>query len=288
MNTQELLQRIRQSGFLPEEAADPEYTDDKLLDEATDRIRSHFGDAIQRSRSNYGLQTVVVTTTSQEVRVPDRAVMSGLHSVELVGINVPPLGQIEPHQTHNFQTSGIPTSFTIEGGSIFLYPAPSSSTQVKLRYFIRPSRLVAPQTKGVITAVSSTSVTVNVVPDDMLTATPIVTGSYIDIQRPHGWFDLVSVQQVCTISGLTITCNPGSAQVGDLVRAANQTDLPQIPEDFHRLLADLTAVKVLVEKGMDAKASTLASVIKGDQERFASMLAPRVRTQPVRRPIRFL
>jgi len=67
--------------------------------------------------------------------------------------------------------------------------------------------------------------------------------------------------------------------VGDYVRAADETDWPMIPADYHRLHADLATVPCLVQLADYGKARKVEEKIAGDMDRFRDLLQPRVKNQ---------
>src|SRR5688500_2435418 len=93
--------------------------------------------------------------------------------------------------------------------------APDAGRVLTFEYYLRPSRLVEPQTDGRITAIDTTlsapSVTVNVIPDRMLgtgAPLPIASLGRVDIVRPTGWHEVVVPNVICIIVGSTVTLLP--------------------------------------------------------------------------------
>jgi hypothetical protein len=112
----------------------------------------------------------------------------------------------------------------------------------------------------------------------------------IDIVHPDGWHEL------SYISGVPVVTNPtniqipgtdylGDIAVGDFVRAGEQTDWPCLPDDFHRCLADVAAIKILYELNLLDKAQALEATVGNDLQRFRSLLLPRVKADPKVIPI---
>ena len=295
MNTTTILQRIRQAAYIGDAAAFPEYTDAKLLQEASDRLRTIFSETVQRSRSGYALKTQLVTTTTQTVRVPDRSLNAGIHSIELKRPNNgwAPLQEVLPEDQYLFDSkppTATPTRFTLEGGDIRLLPPLSQSVDLRIRYYLRPSTLQTAQTAGLVASVTGTQVTVNVLPVNQVTLATIATGDAVDSIRPQGWCEPTTISEIVSVSGTTLTYPTpveGIIRSGDYIRAADQTDWPMVPEEYHRLLADLTAIVVLREMGIEDKAGIAASQASRDLERFTDSLAPRVQTQPRKIRIRW-
>jgi hypothetical protein len=106
----------------------------------------------------------------------------------------------------------------------------------------------------------------------------------IDVVRRDGWHELQLVTEAASLSGLTFTCSGGGDLsriiAGDYVRLAGQAEWPCLPDDFHRCLADATAVKILIELNLVEKSAVLAANNGNDLQRFKSLLVPRVKAEP--------
>ena len=177
--------------------------------------------------------------------------------------------------------------------------AGTAAYALRMRYYRRPNRLDSQQSstlnsgtvRGQVTDVDTAAreVTVNVVPHDMvavaagvLTPAAITSGSVrIDIIHGDGWHELALTGAEQTLAGSVFTIS-GSAdmsalEVGDWVRAAEQTDWPQLPDDFHATLCDATATTILNSMAMPDKASSIAQKMGSDLQRFKTLLLPRVK-----------
>lgn len=316
MRSDELVSRLRLSAYIGSASEYPDQTDAVLLDELNDKLWSVFEDIVTKARSGYWLQEVLSSTTAgrKTYRIPSRAVVGGLESVEVAGSTggiFYTLSEIAPTDTQMWEgpsaapTQGTPTVFCVLGDQLALYNTPAAVLPMRLRYYVRPSRLVTQQSfttgafvqRGLITAtsvpgVNPVTLTVNVVPFDMDLAVPaaITTAvQRIDVVHPNGWHELAVVGSTQTLAGAVFTLPNGTdisrVEVGDYVRAAEQTDWPCLPADFHRALADVAAVKVAVELGLREKNDDLASNVENDLIRFRSLLLPRVKSEPKTTPV---
>lgn len=300
---------MRLNCTLEDSAAD--YPDSVLLGELNDSGMSTFEAMIVKARAGYWLDTldVAVTATQPKYRVPPRSCVGGFEKIE---IGIPnnafvPLAEVsEAHASYYASPPsavGTPMKFVMRGDQAVLLPPPDATAYTLRMYFYRrPSRLVTQQSStlnggtdrgriitGGINTVART-VTVNALPFDMEAVsagviTPAVITSAnqrIDIVHPYGWHELAMMDMTQTIAGLVITLggtdDMSEIQVGDYVRVAEQTDWPNLPDDFHRALVDTTTVKVLAERNMAEKASDFAQAVSADIQRFQDILEPRVKT----------
>lgn len=308
MNTTELETVCRESAAIGDAAQYPDYTQARMLRELNDKLRTAFEDLVTKSRSGYWLHEKVFSSTigKNRYRIPPRAVVGGLESVQIsttVGGPFYKLDEVPVSSLQNFEgqpgTQGQPIVYAVIGDQVELVPTPSTVFSAKFTYYIRPSQMVPQQSsttggvvRGLITNVNPTARTVSVavLPFDQSLAVPaaITTAvQSVDIVHPNGWHELSLVEATQTIAGggpFTITMGGTDSmedvEVGDYVRVADQTDWPCLPDDFHRPLADVTAVKILIELHLSEKAASLAENVNNDITRFRSLLYPRVKASP--------
>lgn len=310
MRSDELITEIITRAFIPD--ADDDFTSARILKEANAVLPTVFSQMIVDSRCGYYLDDIIGTTTAsiRRYRIPGRAIMGGLEKVEIANSNNEfiPLTEVTTYDAGQLEGSytspqlGFPRWYMMAGDQVHFYPCPDTAYAYRFRYYRRPNRLVSQQSstlnsgtvRGQVTAVNTTArtVTVNVVPYDMeavsggvLTPAAITSGSCkIDIIHPDGWHELALTNATQTLSSTTFTI-AGSAtmekiEVGDYVRAAEQSDWPQLPDDFHATLVDATAIQILTTKSMQDKAAGLAQKMGSDLQRFKALLSPRVKDSP--------
>lgn len=296
MNSTELEQAIRNSAFIGDAAAFTEFTQNRVLLEANDKLATVFEDIVVKARAGYWAHEFIYTVAANDsrYRIPPRAVVQGLEKIECASALTGPWIPLEQvpisiASYYKASTQGTPYIFSVFGDIVDVMPTPAVGTFLKMTYYIRPSRVCPTQAIGLITNVNTAArqVSVNAIPlnyaNDGTSAT-LTSGTAIDIIHADGWHELSMVNQPETFSGTTFTLggtdDMGDILVGDYVRAAGQTDWPCLPDDFHRCLADATAVKLLLEQGLSDKANDLANNNGNDLTRFRSLLLPRVKSQP--------
>lgn len=309
MRSDELIASVRLSSTTEDTHQD--YPDAVMLRELNDALWQTFEDPIVIKRAGYWLSPFDQTVVSgqSKYRIPERACVGGLEMIEL-GYSSPPrfwrLPEVSQAASDAYELAanslGMPRKFVMRGDQAVLLPTPDATPLVlRMWYYRRPSRLVAQQSstmnggtiRGTVTAVNTVArtITVDVVPQDMervvagvVTPTAITSGSnLIDVVHPYGWFELALVGATQTLAGSVFTiagtADMSEIRVGDFVRAAEQTDWPALPTDFHRCLCDVAAVKVLGERNLMDKASGLASGVSADLARLVNILQPRVKSE---------
>lgn len=308
MRTDEILLRSRYSAHIGDGSAFSDYTDLWMLNECTDKLHTVFEDIVTKARAGYWLKETIITTsaTKARYRIPYRSAAGGLEKVEIAQTSAGPwqlLQEIPSASTSRYETvsKGLPALYTVQGDQLDMMPAPDAAYALRLTYYLRPSRLVLQQSstdnagtvRGLITSianlVSARQVTVNVLPFDMTLAVPaaMTNANLIDIVHPNGWHELSCVNAAQTSSGTVITIGGtddlSDIEQGDYVRVAEQTDWPCLPDDYHRCLADMAAIKVLDE--LKAGSSEVATGVQADMIKFRSILAPRVKAEPPTVPV---
>lgn len=318
MRSDELIATVRMD--TGDEDTHPDYTDARILIELNDSLTTKFQRSVVDSRGQYWQQAVVITigngASQARLRLPGRAIKIAKVEISTVGGGsaqyVDLLEVTEDHASyleHPANNTGIPVFYVDRGDQLEFIPVSDAGTySLRLKYYIRPSRLVTSQSstqggaavdRGRVTAVSvgARTITVNALPFDYSLAVPAVLTSaqqLIDVVHPDGWHELALVSATQTISSLTFTVGASGisgtnsdpidrVQIGDYVRVAGQTDWPPVDDSYHRCLADITASKILIQEANPEKAAGLVSDVNADFERFSSQLSPRSNTQNRRR-----
>lgn len=313
MNTTELLTAMRYSAYIGDASAFTAYTDARLLAEMDDKLQSVFQDIILKARSGYWAKEIVTTTTvgRGRYRIPPRACIGGLEKVEVATstggawyrLKEIPLAEFNVFEGPISGNPGQPQVYAVQGDQLVMAPTPNAVVPLRLTYYVRPSKLMPQQSttagggtvRGLISAVDTTlrTLTVAVLPFDMALTVPIAITSAlqpIDVVHPNGWHELALVAATQTIAGVgpfTITvggtASMADIEVGDFVRAGDQTDWPCLPTDYHRALADVAAVKIMIERKVPTDA--LEANVANDLIRLRSDLLPRVKSEPKTVPV---
>ena len=298
MNTTELIAQVRLNALLEDGMLD--YTDSVIIRELNHSLTTKFERMVTDARAGYWLQSKVFTATAGNpiIRMPPRA--CGLSKVDLGDVTTDPvyvrLPQMREGHTNLYtapaSSTGRPQHWVARGDRIVLLPAPDDAYKVRVWYYVRPSRLVQPQTStflGLITFVDSTTRIIscgNGVPlsyNETGVSSAISSGSKIDVVSSSGWHELQLVSEPATIFSTSFTCtgsgDMSSIQVGDYVRAEEQTEWPPLPDDFHRCLADITSIKILIQRDFQSKAMGYAQDVNSDLSRFSSLINDRVQEE---------
>jgi hypothetical protein len=248
---------------------DEDYTATRIGQDVTSTLQQVFGEAIVNARAGAWVRksTTTVTAARKRYRMPHRACAMKLAQLS--------------------DLARIP--YKIFGDVIEFSSQPTVGEDVEFTYYLRPSLLCAEQTAGLITAVDTSARTVSfaTLPVNRVTSASLASGNLIDIVHPNGWHELSLVGAVGTLTGAgpyVFTFPAGTdltdVEVGDYVRAAEQTDWPCLPDEFHSALCVYTAARIHRSKGNEGKAKALEKQAGEDLARFATLIEPRMQAEP--------
>jgi hypothetical protein len=225
----------------------------------------------------------ILVASQQAYLIPTRAVGLVVREVSLVDSsnNVIDLAKIEIEDIQSTNLTGTPSCFFLKGNSICLYPTPdSTSSSLRLYYFINPGELVEVSESGVISAINTTTrvVTVSTIPSTW------VTGNIFDFISSSGGSEYRDTDYTSTlISGadITFTTLPSNLSVGDYISIQGTSPLIQLPKEFGMCLVQAT-VTVLLESqnlpGADKAANKLMKMLDSAKK----LISPRVIGEPKR------
>lgn len=268
-----------------------------------DEIDGRFVPFLRTLRgSEWGVTTYEagIVADQAEYRIPAAATGGSLTTVTIVdsnGYGAPiPVMPLQDADIYTQQGSGMwsrGAAYVIQDAYLRLLPTPSSTDIVgrilRLRYQRRPNRLVAASTCAIVDGVTSATVcTVSQAGD-------IVSSQEVDVIRATPGFDVLTDDDVVTISGSSYTLSAGTAghgsspytgsrwTTGDYIAATGFSPIPQIPAELHVALATTCMIQVFQALG-DAQQMAIAREELAMQMAAAKMLlSPRVSTES--RPI---
>lgn len=312
MNQTELIARVRRNAFIRDNH--PDYTDQIILDELNDALRSIYLDIMTGPRQGYWLKQQLVTSVAgqQSLQVTPRAVVGGVEKVEIgeIGNVLYSLDEVTENHAQWYESFGArlgtPQYYVIRGDMVDFLPTFDHAMQIRVSYYIKPSLLVVPQvlaeapSDGAIVAVNNVNHTVTVSSQPKYRSNGhnwsvgqnIGIGAIVDIVRATGNFELSLVNAVVTAFSANIYSFGATVDLSDVqslvttpfpdrVRGQNETDFPPLPEEFHRTVADAASVKIMLQLNMSSKAGTIAASVGGDLGRLRTMMATsRARNSP--------
>lgn len=275
-DTTRLVNQVTLKAALP----DGRFTDQEILDLASDALISEIAPLLIASREEYYVRNKDLTVTADQANypIPYRAMGATLREVKVLrGDRWVDIIRIDPEEIQTTNT-GNPEHFYLEGNNVVLYPTPNASGDtLRLSYFLRPSSLVPTSECARITAISTNTLTATI---------------------PTAWtstdtFDLVQGISGFAVKGLDFSASavnptditltgtiPGDLVVGDFISLSGESCFPFIPADAHQLLVQLTVVSCLEAMGDQTNLAIATQRAGALREAFKALLSNRIQGAP--------
>jgi hypothetical protein len=185
------------------------------------------------------------------------------------------LNRLEPEREADYDSTGNLAGFYYRGNQVVLVPSSSSTaTTLRMSYFIRPNELAAISATNGIHAISAINTSTKAV--TVAGNTAISTSTPCDLVAATPGFESLDIDLTPTAaSGTVITFGNASAlptdlAVGDYVCLAGKSPVPQIPAEFHPILAQRVACAWM--EAFDAPGLEKAVAKLGKMEEAAGVL----------------
>lgn len=297
--TEDLLSSIKLRAMVPISQATFQDPDLTLL--ANEELQLKLVADIMRERENFFLtsQLVSITAGVDTYTMPSRAIGNALKMVSFVDTQgrESKLTLVDVDRRADFTSSmstasgSPPTGFWIEGDQVVILPKPNvTGGSLKIDFYARPNKLVATSACAKITGSSTAAglTTFNV--DTDLTATLLV-GSNIDIISMASPFLLWGVKVPITaitsttiqVSSANVSDQAGNVepQLGDYISLTGTANIAQVPQEFHPVLAQMVANRLLWGLGDQNKLNSGIATLKEDRENAIALIKNRVEATPV-------
>ncbi len=227
---------------------------------------------------------IPVVAGTRNYRIPKRAVLSGLKSVELVqaGSEPVPLNPIaRPRVNENNRMGGTGNYFT-QGNEIVLVADPSFTGSLRLTWIRRMNKIVPAEETAEITAIDTNTNTITFA----LSPSDFSSSQTFDLIQATPHFEVLDTDLTATLAGtepaMTLTFDdelPEDLVVGDYVALAGETPILNAPLELHDVLVMRACYKYLFSLG-DQKASYAKAELDELRETALSLLQPRVKDSP--------
>jgi hypothetical protein len=267
-----------------------------LIQIANDEMQLKLVSDIQVIREDFFLNSNDQTLVGSQnaYYVPNRAIGNTLKAVTFVdsqGNEGAPLNRVAVDRAYLYgQGNSSPVAFYVRADQIVLLPKPTlSSGTIRQYFFQRPNQLVATTSCAKITSVTTvggnTSLTVNTDLSGSLS-----TSSNVDFLRATSPFMLwASEVPIVAINSTTITVLAANVSdvnstvlptVGDYICPAKQANIPQVPQEFHPVLAQMGACRVLAALGDLNKLTAAKAELQELRHEAVKLIKNRVDSAP--------
>ena len=276
--TDDLITSVLNRAQLPSSSNNNNVNSDaNLLKLGTEEIYTKLLPLILSTREEWYVAPYnhTITANQSAYAMPPRASGRVLRDVLYV-LNgaISRLDPIDP-ETLTTELTGEPSNYYIEDDNVVLYPTPATTTgTLRLRYFRRPNRLADTADCVQITAINTSTgvVTVSAVP------TTFGTTTLIDMIKNTSPFTTLGMDYSITATSsttVTFASLPTGLAVGDWMALAEYTPIPQIPQEFFPVLAQMMVVKVLEAYGDREGAAAAYKDLDVIRQNALVMISPR-------------
>lgn len=278
-DTTAFLARVRDRTRIPSTRSG--YGDTDTLRVAFDELVSQVVPMLVSQQQEHLVSSglIALVDGQRDYRLPARASGARARLVELEDANgdTLPLTRLSPEDLSGVRVSttlGLPTGFTVEGNLLRLYPKPTgvSGYGLRVRFYDRPGRLVLPSSVALVESLEGFDVVLS--NETAVGADGPVT---VDFVRGTSAFETLQASVAGTLAGSTLTLTDATlatqVSVGDYVCLPGTAPVPQVPPEFHALLALQTAYAQLQAKGDGEAAKPLLEEMAGRREPLAATLS---------------
>jgi hypothetical protein len=248
--TEDLVDSVKRRSLVP--VSQTTFEDSDIISLANEELAITLVPDIQSVREDLflTLKEVTVVNGQKSYRFPERAIGSALKTL-MYGTDANQVWEIPRVQLSRSQDSvfsGNPDSFYMVGDSLELNPTPNGGGVLQMWYYLRPSEIVPTSEVATITNIAGTTLTVDTDLTGVLSSTTLV--DIVSNKSPA----IIKYQDVVLTSvasgTIVLNASPGADMiVGDQICLAQTINTPMIPMEFHPVLAQAVACRLLEALG---------------------------------------
>jgi hypothetical protein len=280
--TTALLASIRRRASIPTTSTTGG-ADADLLAYANEELQLRLTADIMRLREEYFAYNSDSAISGTSYRVPKRAIGGKLRGVYLLDSSSNPLEvlqRIEPERVPDYGTDQSVLGFVVEGNNVKLVPsATTTASYLRLSYHIRPNELATTGHQAItVVDTANNRVTVS-------STTGFTTSTPCDLLAGKPGFHHLAIDQTPTVVGspagtVTFSALPSGLAVGDYLALAEKGPIPQIPAEYHPILAQRVAIKYLQAGGYLEELAGALRELEGMEAAVGVLATPRVDGSP--------
>lgn len=290
--TEDLLSSIKLRAMVPTSQAT--FQDADLIMLANEELQLKLVSDIMGQRENFFLtnQSTGLIAGVDTYTMPSRAIGNSLKVVWYVdaqGAKSKLTLKDVDELPDAIQTQSVPNMYYIQGDRIVI-PMPTSSVgQIRFDFFARPNKLVATSTCAKIQGSTVSGGLVTFAVDTDLTAS-LSVGSLIDVVSMTSPFVLWGFKvpiTAITSTSIQVSASQVSDAAGNLLPIATDyicptgtANIAQVPQEFHPVLAQMVANRLLFALGDQAKYQLGMATLKEDRQNALSLIKNRVELSP--------
>jgi len=285
--TTDFLSSVRQRGSIPTSSSSSNVNNTtNLLAFATEELHIKLLPMILAAREEFYVRNKdhTIAANTSRYAIPTRAAGMMLRDVQMiVGTSIRSLPPVDSEQISTTAV-GEPIGYYLEDSNVVLYPTPGSATgTLRLRYYLRPSKLVATTACAQISAIDTGTgvITVGSLPSTITTSTAI---DLVSANSPFRTMALDLTPSATSSTTVTVAAAdlPTGLAVGDWVALADTSPIPQVPYEFLPVLSHLTVARAMEAIGDEKGAAMARKELELLAQNATTLVSPRVHGEPKR------
>ena len=274
--TSDLITLVKLLGHVPQ--SNSAFTPSDILTLADFELRTSVAAQLKQADEGYWqAATEYPQDSSGQYSMPGDAIASSTYVIQIR--NGQSIWPVSRQEVSELTTTDFPSvanySFFIRSNTINVLPAEFDGV-LRVTYERRPSKLVTVTSCAQVSAIAGQVVTVSSVPSGW------VNGDSIDMQAAQPQFDLLGTVDITDITGTDITLSGdiSTLSVGDFLCLEGQTCVPQIPVEFHQLLAQRVVCKIYELQGYMDKLKAAKAILDEMSKALTALITPRTQAAP--------
>lgn len=303
LTSDKLIKNIKRRGFVPNDQVT--FSDEDLLEMATDEITLGLMESIIDARGDYLVYhiDVPIIQNVNKYDIPSRAHGNKLRDVTVNDANNPEIVIYDLYQTteedqldaRNYYTRNTKSIFFLENNKIVLTPdlVRSSSYVLRMYFYMTPSKLVPVSRAGTIMSISDGVETVDSVdiPVKILSFSTLpkhftstlkydVTSDVSPNKITN--FDLTPVSVNLTQKTISVRASDLIEPIlmGNYVTQAGETIVPNIPSEYHPIVAQRTVRACMEYMNDDAGYAKATTKLQEMEQQVEKIVRSRVEGAP--------
>lgn len=258
LTTDALIKSVRRRAMIPDDSS--AFTDEAIIDIMNEELDEQVISKVLVTNEEHLVDSIKVTVDKDksEYKIPYRAVGNKLRDLAYVDSSdghyeLSRISLEELSDYRNSYTSYNRDVFYVKGDSVNLLDVRILDYEALIMYYyLRPNVLVKEEDCGVITSINTTTgeVALNRFPSSFFN---IPKMDFVGKKTPNSIKSYDITPTSINSSAKTVTFKveelPEDLEVGDYLCKAEESPVPNIPTEFHPILAQATAVHILESLG---------------------------------------
>lgn len=299
MTSEDLLNSIKRRGNIPD--TQDMITDNEILEFANEEMSLNLIPLVYSKHEDYYLTHETIPLVSGKTRypIPYRSIGTKVREIGYT-TNGEGLSEMRRISVDDVTTSPNYTDsvkhYYFEGEEIVLLNSSSTNLTGSLVvfYHMRPNALVLSERVGIITGFTAdplnadrTVITLKKAPENFVVGNSV---DFLKTKSPHRVVsfdvDILEVNTNSNYFSVLTAAIPESIVIGDRVASSGETDILNVPSEFHVLLAQMTVERVLEAIGDTEGLKNAAAKLQKMEQNSSLLLVNRAIGSPTKIRVR--